>query len=152
MENKKTAEKITLAITDISIFLFLFLSVFCRRVVKWYVDLRQFDMTEFEFNLCFVMSLLSGISAVILLMAIHSMLYNVIKNRIFIQKNALCFKIVSLCSLAICLAFLAILIKCRVFIGLVVVLVFMFVGLISYIIFKFMENAIKIKEENDYTI
>lgn len=152
MKNKKIAEKITLVITDFTILLFLFLSIFCYKAVDWYITLRQYVMSSFEFNLCFVMSLISGILAVILLLSVHIMLYNIIKDKIFVKKNSLCFKIISICSIAICLAYLVILIKCKVFIALIVVVVCLFVSLIAYVIYKFMENAIKIKEENDFTI
>ncbi len=152
MDNKKIAEKVTLVITDIGILMFLFLSVFCYKAVEWYINLRQFNMSDFDFNLCFAMSLISGIMAVILLMSVHSMLYNTIKDKVFIKKNSLCFKIISLCAIGICLAFSVVLVKCRVFIALIIVVVFLFTGLISYVIYKFMENAIRIKEENDFTI
>lgn len=152
MENKKIAEKITLVITDLTILVFLFLSIFCYKTVEWYIDLRHYVMSTLDISLCFVMSLVSGILAVILLSSVHFMLYNIIKDKIFIEKNALCLKTISICALAICVAFSVILIKCRIFIALIIVVVCLFVSLISYVIYKFMENAIRIKEENDFTI
>lgn len=107
---------------------------------------------ENNFYSLFVILLLSGIFAVLILQQLRKMFSSVLNDDCFIREN-----VVSLQKMSIYSFFIAVITACRLFIYLtpavlIVILVFVIAGLFSKVLAQVFDKAITYKLENDLTI
>lgn len=105
-----------------------------------------------NFYSLFVILLLSGIFAVLILQQLRKMFSSVLNDDCFIREN-----VVSLQKMSIYSFFIAVITACRLFIYLtpavlIVILVFVIAGLFSKVLAQVFDKAITYKLENDLTI
>ncbi|MBR4305909.1 MAG: DUF2975 domain-containing protein [Ruminiclostridium sp.] len=92
----------------------------------------------------------SAVPALILTVALDRLIVNIKKGNTFIKQNVTCLRIISYCCFAASLIFIYFsFLRCFAWL---VVIAAAFFGLILRVIKNVFEQAIEIREENDYTI
>lgn len=121
-------------------------------VVRWLVSRVDFYSETHTMRLLLLLYT-TGIPAWIILWQTKSLAHNIIERHPFSHESKKNLKIISLCALVICVAYSIALLFIPVTISMIVIIggAFM-VALIGAILYKLVDVAIEIQEENELTI
>lgn len=122
--------------------------LFCIPIMtEWYDAVSGQDPIRLVLNIALYCSDLVGIAAVWML---HKMLGNLAKEKVFVEENVRCFRIISWCCFAVALIWL-VLTYWRL-LAFFVAFIAAFAGLILRVMKNLLATAVELREENDYTI
>ncbi len=150
MNLKWTAEK-SLTLTRMLTLVMLVLAgaaLFCIPIMtEWYDAVSGHGPIRSVLTVCLYLSDFLGITALAQLM---KMLEHIAKQKVFVEENARCLRLISWC----CFAVTAIWIFLAFFreLALFVAFIAAFAGLVVRVVKNLLAMAIELREENDYTI
>ncbi|MBP0968290.1 MAG: DUF2975 domain-containing protein [Oscillospiraceae bacterium] len=131
-------------------------ALFCIPVIaKWY------DMLSGKTELFAVMTVGLYISdglAIVALLQLHKLLRNIHAQRVFVQENAACFRLISWCCFGVAAVWLFLTfwqflyLTFWRFVAFLIAFMAAFAGLVIRVIKNLLEAAVELREENDYTI
>ncbi len=150
MKCKWTSDN-SLLLTRVLTLAVLFLAaaaLFCIPIItEWYDAVSEQKPIRTVLNIVLYASDLTGMFAV---WELHRLLTNIAKQKLFVQENVTCFRLISWCCFAVA-AIWAVLTFWRL-LALFVALIAAFAGLILRVLKNLLEQAVAMREENDYTI
>ena len=123
-------------------------ALFCIPVItEWYDAVSGQEPIRTVLTVCLYLSDFLGIAAV---WQLHRLLENIAKQKLFVQENVACFRLISWCCFAVSLIWL-VLTYWRL-LAFFVAFIAAFAGLILRVLKNLLEAAVALREENDYTI
>ncbi len=150
MKFKWTAEKslfLTFALTAAMLLMTVCGLFAVPAMSRWYSALSGHGPAGTVLGICLYLSLLAGIAALCILL---KMLSNIAKQKMFVEENARCLRLVSWCCFF--LAAIWLFLGWFRFIALCVGIIAAFAGLVVRVMRNLLETAIAMREEQDYTI
>ena len=123
-------------------------ALFCIPIItEWYDAVSEHPPIRILLTTCLYLSDFLGIAALLALMKI---LDNIAKQKVFVEENARCMRLISWCCFAVA-AIWTVLGFWRA-LALFVAFIAAFAGLIVRVMKNLLAMAIELREENDYTI
>lgn len=147
MWNKDRSIQFSILAVRIFFILWLAFIIFGYFIVNAYVN---YNAIPNAFNVILITLYLCLFIVIFLLIELHKLLYNIQTNKVFVSDNVLCLRKISWFCLVIgCITLIA----TFGYVPFILVgIVFTFISLIVRVVKNVMEEAIVLKEENDYTI
>lgn len=131
-------------------------ALFCIPVIsEWYAALSE--KTDLHGVMPVVLYISDGL-AIFALWQLHKLLRNIHAQRVFVTENATCFRLISWCCFAVAAVWLFttfwqfVYLTFWRFVAFLIAFMAAFVGLIIRVIKNLLDAAVKLREENDYTI
>jgi len=152
MWNKSRSIKLSNILVKCLTVVMIILAFFVPAMVRWYDDMSVGSglvNTSVFIPLCCTLYV-SWIFGMICIGALWRLLANIDGNRIFIEQNTKCLRVISWCCVAVGIIF-AVFGFWR-FLSFIVAFVAIFFGLILRVLKNVFEQAVLIQEENDFTI
>ena len=152
MWNKSRSIKLSYILVKCVMGVMVILAIFIPYMVRWYDGISTgggiIDTSVFV-PLC-VTLYLSWVVGMVCLVALNRLISNIDKDLVFITDNTKCLRVISWCCIVVGMFF-------AVFglwrsLGFLVSFVALFFGLILRVLKNVFEEAVALKEENDYTI
>ncbi|MBR6107038.1 MAG: DUF2975 domain-containing protein [Oscillospiraceae bacterium] len=141
----------SLLLTRILTIAVLFLAgaaLFCIPVItEWYDAVSEQKPIHTVLNIVLYASDLFGIFGALQL---HRLLLHISKKKLFVQENVTCFRLISWCCFGVAALWAVLTFWRRL--ALFVALIAAFAGLILRVLKNLLEQAVELREENDYTI
>ncbi len=123
-------------------------SLFCIPVItEWYDSVSGEEPIHVVLNIVLYLSAILGILA---LWQLHGLLQRFTKQEVFVQENVTSFRRIAWCCFGVALIWL--LLMFWRFLAFFIAFMAAFVGLLLRVMKNMLEAAVKLREENDYTI
>ena len=148
MWNSMKSVQLSLICTKVVIFLVIVCAIIMPTRIARYIDLLPIEMSVLYPFMAILY--LCCIPAMIALICLHMLLVNIKREEVFIRKNVKLLRIISWCCFLVAFI-MAFAIYYYLLFGLMAVAV-AFIGLILRVVKNVIEEAVRLKDENDFTI
>jgi len=142
--------QLSLVCTKIVILLVVVCAAFMPKIITRYIDYSYFPVEAGNLHPFMAILYICCVPAMAALICLHILLGNIKKEKIFVQGNVALLRAISLCcfAAAFVMVFAA---RYYLFFGLMAIAI-AFIGLILRVVKNVIEEAVRIKSENDLTI